>query len=200
MTNTEIMAIVGGLLIGYRMVGKFVGRKHDKSAASDHENRSTNTEQQNSYSQENQEPCSDKGDSHANDQASRVFACSTCHQKIRVTLPLPNGVEKCSKCNTRFHIYMDDEGNLYIKNATNENDEKNEQSVINSVKDCFTILELGENASSNEIKIAYRRKMMEYHPDKVASLGSKLKAIADGESKKLNSAYTILKKRGFIGD
>jgi DnaJ-domain-containing protein 1 len=69
---------------------------------------------------------------------------------------------------------------------------------INTVDDCFAIFGLKSGSSPEDIKLAYRRKMKEYHPDKVANLGEKLKAVADLETKKLNKAFTILKDTGYV--
>jgi DnaJ-domain-containing protein 1 len=37
--------------------------------------------------------------------------------------------------------------------------------------------------------------MTEYHPDKVASLGPELRALAEKKSKEINAAYEFFKKR-----
>lgn len=44
-------------------------------------------------------------------------------------------------------------------------------------------------ATLDEIKTAYRRRMTEYHPDKVAGLGDELRALAERKSKEINAAY-----------
>ncbi len=41
MTTTEIMAIVGGLLLGYRIVGKLIGRKQDNPSKFGNEDKAT---------------------------------------------------------------------------------------------------------------------------------------------------------------
>ena len=53
----------------------------------------------------------------------------------------------------------------------------------------FEILELSSNASKEEIVLAYKKKISQYHPDKVSSLGSDLQALAEEKSKKINAAY-----------
>lgn len=81
-------------------------------------------------------------------------------------------------------------------NSGRQNDDPN----IRTIDDCFAILELENIATSEDIKYAYRRKMKGYHPDKVAHLGEKLKKMADLETKKLNSAYSMLKDAGYISN
>lgn len=51
------------------------------------------------------------------------------------------------------------------------------------------VLEVSAAASEAEIRAAYRRLMSQYHPDKVASLGAELRALAERKSKEINLAY-----------
>ena len=51
------------------------------------------------------------------------------------------------------------------------------------------VLELAAHASVQDIHAAYRRKMAQYHPDKVASLGPELQALAEQTAKRINRAY-----------
>src|SRR6187399_581825 len=41
----------------------------------------------------------------------------------------------------------------------------------------YLILEVSENASRDEISAAYRRKISQYHPDKVSQLGDDIRAV-----------------------
>jgi len=45
------------------------------------------------------------------------------------------------------------------------------------------------NASTDEIKTAYRQLMAQYHPDKVAQLGPELQRVANQVSTQINAAY-----------
>lgn len=56
------------------------------------------------------------------------------------------------------------------------------------------VLELTEGASQDEIKKAYRRMAMKYHPDKVSVLGDEEKKKAEEKFKDVKQAYDILKK------
>ena len=56
----------------------------------------------------------------------------------------------------------------------------------------FRVLGVQPGAAINEIKAAYKRRMQEYHPDKVASLGKELRDLADAKSKEINAAYRAI--------
>src|SRR5262249_54049212 len=47
-------------------------------------------------------------------------------------------------------------------------------------------------ASQETIQAAYRSLIARYHPDKVASLGPELQAVANARTKEINFAYDIL--------
>ena len=45
------------------------------------------------------------------------------------------------------------------------------------------------------VRAAYLRQIAAYHPDRVATLGIKLRTLAEEETKRINAAYTYFKKR-----
>ncbi len=51
------------------------------------------------------------------------------------------------------------------------------------------VLQVPADASMQEITQAYRRRMSEYHPDKVAPLGEELRQVAERRTKEINLAY-----------
>ena len=59
----------------------------------------------------------------------------------------------------------------------------------------YTVLGVSEQASQNDIEQAYRRRMSEYHPDKVASSAPELKALAEQRASEINAAYEEIQKR-----
>jgi DnaJ like chaperone protein len=58
----------------------------------------------------------------------------------------------------------------------------------------YKILEIDPSATDDEVKKAYRRMAMKYHPDKVAHLGEEFRKSADEKFKKVNEAYEKIKK------
>lgn len=58
----------------------------------------------------------------------------------------------------------------------------------------YKILEIDPSSSNEEVKKAYRRMAMKYHPDKVVHLGEEFRKTADEKFKKVNEAYEKIKK------
>lgn len=58
----------------------------------------------------------------------------------------------------------------------------------------YTILEIDRNASDNDLKKAYRRMAMKFHPDKVGNLGEDFQNAAKEKFQKVNQAYENIKK------
>jgi len=73
----------------------------------------------------------------------------------------------------------------YYNNQPSESENKEEYYL--------NILGLDKSASFDDIKNAYKKLASEYHPDKVAHLGDKLKQVAEEEMKRINEANDYLK-------
>jgi DnaJ like chaperone protein len=58
----------------------------------------------------------------------------------------------------------------------------------------YIILEINPSSSNDEVKKAYRRMAMKYHPDKVSHLGEEYRKTAEEKFKKVNEAYEKIKK------
>jgi DnaJ like chaperone protein len=58
----------------------------------------------------------------------------------------------------------------------------------------YKILEVEPSATNDEVKKAYRKMAMKYHPDKVSHLGDDFRKTADDKFKKVNEAYEKIKK------
>ncbi len=58
----------------------------------------------------------------------------------------------------------------------------------------YKILEIERSATDEDVKKAYRRMAMKYHPDKVSHLGEDIRKSADEKFRKVNEAYQKIKK------
>ena len=58
----------------------------------------------------------------------------------------------------------------------------------------YKILEIDPNATNDEVKKAYRRMAMKFHPDKVSTLGEEVQHAAKEKFQKVNQAYENIKK------
>ena len=64
-----------------------------------------------------------------------------------------------------------------------------------STPDNYAVLGLQPSATDDELRRAYRRLAMKYHPDRVESLGEPMRSQAEEQFKKINLAYEAIKKQ-----
>jgi DnaJ like chaperone protein len=65
---------------------------------------------------------------------------------------------------------------------------------IPETNSAYKILEVDPSATNEEIKKAYRKMALKYHPDKVSHLGEDFQKTADEKFKNVNEAYEKIKK------
>ena len=58
----------------------------------------------------------------------------------------------------------------------------------------YTILEISQSATDDEVKKAYRKMAVKYHPDKVSHLGAEHQNAAKEKFQALTEAYERIKK------
>lgn len=73
------------------------------------------------------------------------------------------------------------------QNADSSSEKRSESAGPS--KDWYEVLGVPANASPDQIRTAYRRKMALYHPDKVSALGPEFSVIAERMTKEINAAY-----------
>ena len=81
--------------------------------------------------------------------------------------------------------------------------EKDYQSIeamfVANTDAAYKILEAEPTATDDELKKAYRKMAVKYHPDKVHYLGEDVQNAANGKFQKVNEAWEIIKKqRGIV--
>lgn len=84
--------------------------------------------------------------------------------------------------------------------GVNRNDYESIRAMfVKDINSAFKILEVSPEASNEEIKTAYRKMAVKYHPDKVAHLGEDVQNSAKEKFQQLNAAYEEIKKQRGIG-
>jgi DnaJ like chaperone protein len=66
---------------------------------------------------------------------------------------------------------------------------------VRNINNAYDILEISPDATDDEVKKAYRKLAIQYHPDKVAHLGEDIKKAATEKFQNLNAAYEEIKKQ-----
>jgi len=65
---------------------------------------------------------------------------------------------------------------------------------VSQTDSSYKILEIEPTTSDEDVKKAYRRMAMKYHPDKVSHLGEDFKKVAHEKFRKVQEAYEQIKK------
>lgn len=65
---------------------------------------------------------------------------------------------------------------------------------VKDAKSAYKILEIDASATDDEVKKAYRKMAVKYHPDKVAHLGDELESQAKEKFQQVQKAYEDIKK------
>lgn len=87
-------------------------------------------------------------------------------------------------------------------NEKKKEDKQKKQSAGNSsaaddkmnLEKAYNILNLKSDATFDDIKASYKKKMKEYHPDKVSGLGEELQELARKKTVEINEAYDFIRK------
>ena len=65
-----------------------------------------------------------------------------------------------------------------------------EQAEQSEESDWWTVLEVSPDTGADEIRGAYRRKIRQYHPDRVSGVAPEFLELAERRTKALNAAYS----------
>lgn len=99
----------------------------------------------------------------------------------------------------RFINSDDDELSSIIDDLNNLNEDETNKKGNNSSSDmntlrAYSILCIQPTANNDEIKSAYKTKLKEYHPDRVAHLGIELKELSAKKTREIIDSYEFLVK------
>ena len=64
---------------------------------------------------------------------------------------------------------------------------------IKDIESDYKILEIPKSSTDEQVKKAYRKMAIKYHPDKVSHLGEEVKNLAEEKFKMVNQAYSNIK-------
>ena len=135
-----------------------------------------------------------------------TFECVDCGTAIRLRLLKGDAVYRCPSCKTDYKLIQGNgEPPVFLvlptsRHRTQSSDipPKRKRPLPPEVRTALTSFGLGDEATFDDVRRAYREHVKQYHPDKVAHLGAELRKLAEMKTKEFNSAYQIL-ERFFTG-
>lgn len=83
----------------------------------------------------------------------------------------------------------------YLINVSSADFESIKAMFIRNQTWAYTVLEIEVTASDEEVKKAFRKMAVKYHPDKVHHLGPEFQKDAQEKFKSINEAYSEIKKQ-----
>jgi uncharacterized membrane protein YkvA (DUF1232 family) len=81
------------------------------------------------------------------------------------------------------------------RGAYQENQQRDRTGADFSKRDPYNVLGVPRGASQDEIRRAYRKLVVKYHPDKVEHLGDEFKVLAENKFKQIQEAYQELVRK-----
>ncbi|HRS18749.1 MAG TPA: DnaJ domain-containing protein, partial [Bacteroidales bacterium] len=68
-------------------------------------------------------------------------------------------------------------------------------TFYDDLESAYQALEINANATDEEVKKAYKKMAVKYHPDKVSNMGEEVQKSATEKFKKINEAFDRIKKQ-----
>lgn len=132
----------------------------------------------------------------SSDQKTEVaFLCQSCRTKIKLSNEAKSGNYRCPSCKTKFTVsYLKGRLEIIFSASSYSNTSGGSEKEL-TFDEALGILDSHKSDSLEIIKQNYKKMMQQYHPDKVTSLGPKLRELAAKEAQKINYAFQLVKKR-----
>jgi len=107
--------------------------------------------------------------------------------------PLPDELRLAREAAQLLHISVYDQRTIEARFMYRQRQEA--ASAGQMEEQYYAVLGLEPGADFAEIKKAYRKLSMQYHPDKVGHLGEEFKQVAEEKMKEINVAYGYFEKK-----
>jgi hypothetical protein len=126
----------------------------------------------------------------------KVIEYQGCGQKLRIELGSVTRDYSCPKCKSTFCASFENGvlSVVFLNNANHPGYSGDESNRPLTVEEAYKLFESDEFTAWESIELIRRRLIQQYHPDRVAALGPKLKIVAETEGKRINKAYDILRR------
>ncbi|PXX34953.1 hypothetical protein DFR42_1232 [Undibacterium pigrum] len=119
-----------------------------------------------------------------------------CGQRLRLQIEVENRQYTCIKCNAIFSASFKN-GILTLMFEQEQKSPPDDNDLL-TLEDAYKLFEADKGTEWEAIEHKRRRLIQQYHPDKVAALGPKLRIVAEAEGKRINVAFDMVRKsRGF---
>lgn len=124
----------------------------------------------------------------------RLILLELVYQIIYTKQPPPPGeIEQARKIAVFLQISAYDQRTIEAKYMYRQRQET--ATGARAEEQYYAVLGLEQGADAAEIKKAYRKLSMQYHPDKVRHLGAEFQKVAEEKMKEINAAYEYFKKK-----
>ena len=120
-----------------------------------------------------------------------ALACQGCGHGLRLCLATFDAVT-CPCCGGEHSVIRATAGTGWSLGFVPRRGNAGTAAAGANRADPHTVLGVQRGATRAEVKAAYKERMREYHPDKVAHLGAELRALAEAKAKQINAAFEAL--------
>jgi hypothetical protein len=126
----------------------------------------------------------------------KVISCQNCGQGLRIELSQAKRQQCCPTCKAAFTTtYLDGVLSVVFEGAKPETGKPQDGQPLNiTLADAYQLFGANKTTAWEEIEVTRQRLIRQYHPDKVAALGPRLREVAEVEAKRINIAFAMIRK------